>query len=129
MKMKQIKYMIAISVVVLLVVGCKPSEKYAGDWLGVSDSGEEVSMHFDREEKQLTLVDSDGQEEVHDINQNSTGIKNSLQYFGIELGDDYYYVIFKNRKNEDEAEFVKQTNHASDFDDMAGETVFTMIRE
>lgn len=126
--MKQVRYGFMIVFVMFLLVSCKPSEKYAGDWNAVSDTGEEISMHFDREEKKLTLVDSSGEEEVHEINQNSTGIKNSLQYYGIEIGEDYYYIIFKDRKDEEHAEFVKQTNYASDFDDMVGETVFKMSR-
>src|SRR5690625_4633939 len=83
--MNYFKSMMFLMIGVILLVGCKPSEKYAGEWSAVSDRGEAVKMHFDREKKTLTLTGSDGKEEVHEINQNATGIKNSLQYYRIEI--------------------------------------------
>ncbi len=126
--MKFLKNMMILMIGIILLVACKPSEKFAGEWHAVSKNGEEVIMNFDREEKLLTFTSSDGEKEVHEINQNAAGIKNKLQYFRIEIGEDVYYIIFKDRKNEESAEFVKQTNHASDFDDMVGEVLFTMSR-
>lgn len=127
--MNYFKSMMFLMIGVILLVGCKPSEKYAGEWSAVSDRGEAVKMHFDREKKTLTLTGSDGKEEVHEINQNATGIKNSLQYYRIEIEEDSYYIIFKDRKDEGNAEFVKQTNHGSDFDDMVGDVIFEMNRD
>lgn len=126
--MKYVKRVMILMIGVMLLVACKPSEKYAGEWQAVSSDGDEVTMHFDRGEKQLTFTTNDGEEEVHEINQNAAGIKNNLQYFRIEIGEDAYYVIFNDRKDEGNAEFVKQTNHASDYDDMVGEVIFTMSR-
>src|SRR5690625_6747284 len=83
-RMKYFKRIMILMVGVILLVGCKPSEKYAGEWSAVSDRGDEVMMYFDREKKTLTLTGSDVEEEVHEINQNATGIKNSLQYFRSE---------------------------------------------
>lgn len=114
---------------ILVLVGCKPSEKYEGEWIGVTDGGQEAIVHFDRDEKLLKITDESGEEEVHDINQNAAGIKNSLQYFRIEIEEEPYYVVFKDRKNEGSAEFVKQTNYADDFEDMVGEVIFTMSRD
>lgn len=126
--MRFTKSMMILMIAVILLMACKPSEKYAGEWHAVSENGEEVIMNFDREEKLLTFTSSDGEKEVHEINQNAAGIKNKLQYFRIEIGEDVYYIIFKDRKNEESAEFVKQTNHASDYDNMVGEVLFTMSR-
>src|SRR5690625_5880398 len=113
-RIKYFKRIMMLMVGVILVVRCKPLEKYAEEWSAVSDRGDEVMMYFDREKKTLTLTGSDVEEEVHEINQNATGIKNSLQYFRIEIEADYYYIIFKDRKDEAHAEFVKQTNHGSE---------------
>lgn len=127
--MKSFRNIFIIVFGVLILVSCKPSEKYEGTWLAVSDAGEEMDMHFDREKKLLTLTDSSGEKEVHAINQNAAGIQNSLQYFRIEIEDEPYYIVFKDRKKEDSAEFVKQTNYADDFEDMVGEVIFTMSRD
>lgn len=129
--MRYVSNIVMFMLVIGLLMGCKPSEKYAGEWYAVAGDGAEVLMHFDREEKLLRLTQSSGEEEVHRINQSAAGIKNSLQYFRIEIDGDgnAYYIIFKNRKDLDKAAFVKQTNYADDFDDMVGEVIFTMSRD
>lgn len=126
--MKFFRNILLMMSVMMLFVACKPSDKYAGEWQALTGDGEEVTLHFDQAEKRLTITGDDG-EEVHDINQNAAGFKNSLQYYRIDIESDAYYIIFADRKDEANAQFVKQTNHASDYDDMVGEIIFTMSRD
>lgn len=52
-----------------------------------------------------------------------------MRYFGIKLNDENYYVVFENKKDENNAILVKQTNVASDFEDVVGDIVVKMNRE
>lgn len=111
---------------ILLLTACKPSDKYVGEWYALSNEGE-VKVNFS-EEKVLTVKDKNDHEEKHEFNQNESGFINEVRYFGIEMGTDNYYVVFNNKKDEDNAELIKQTNHASDFEDVVGDVVFKMNR-
>lgn len=111
-----------------LLVGCKPSDKYVGDWYAMSELGEELMVNFSKE-KTLTISSHRDQDEIHDINQTATGILNNVRYFRIDVEGDNYYIIFEDSKDEDHAKFVKQTNEASDFEDVVGDVIFLMNRE
>ncbi|GEN88785.1 hypothetical protein MKY30_23415 [Oceanobacillus sp. FSL W8-0428] len=112
----------------ILLASCKPSDKYAGDWYALSDTGENVMLHFS-EEKILTITDESGNEETFEINQNVAGVMNSTRYYRVEVDGANHYVIFEDKDDESNANFVKQTNYADDFEDMAGEIIYTMNRD
>ena len=44
------------------------------------------------------------------------------------MEDGSYYVVFENKKDEENAKLIKQTNHASDFEDVVGDVVLEMNR-
>ncbi|HLR79623.1 MAG TPA: hypothetical protein VK119_03465 [Bacillota bacterium] len=111
----------------ILLVSCKPSDKYTGDWYAVSASGDKVMINFSKE-KVMTLSDEEGNEEVYEMNQTASGIQNSTRYFRVEIDGASHYVVFENNKDEDHAQLVKQTNHASDFEDVVGEIIYKMNR-
>ncbi len=125
--LKNINKVIIIVLGLILLVSCKPSDKYTGDWYAVSASGDEVMINFSKE-KVITLSDEEGNEEVYDMNQTASGIQNSVRYFKIEIDGSSHYVVFENTKDEDNAQLVKQTNHASDYEDMVGEIIYNMNR-
>lgn len=124
---RSVKRLVMIVGVVLLLVACKPSDKYVGEWYALANDGKEVIVHFD-EEKELTITNEGGEEEKVEFNQTSTGFINEVSYFGIEMDSGYYYVVFDNKKDEANAKLIKQTNQASDFEDVVGDIVFKMNR-
>lgn len=52
-----------------------------------------------------------------------------MKYYGIEMENESYYVVFDDKKDEDNAQLIKQTNQASDFEDVVGDVVFEMNRD
>ena len=109
--------------VFLLLVACKPSDKYVGEWYAISTEGE-VKVNFCKE-KVLT-VENDGNKETFDFNQTSTGFINEVKYYGLDMDDGKFYVVFENKKDEDNAKLIRQTNQASDFEDVVGDVAFKM---
>src|SRR5699024_11628014 len=91
---------------VLLSAACKPSDKYAGEWYAVSNDGE-MLVDFSKE-KVLTVEDEEGQKETYDFNQHSTGSINEVSYYGIEMEGKDYYVVFDDKKDEDNANLIVQ---------------------
>lgn len=127
--MKSLSKMTVLGVFAMfLLVSCKPSDKYTGDWYAVGAGGNQVEINFSKE-KVMTFRDEDGNEEVYDINQTATGIQNSTRYFRVEIEGANHYVIFENNKDEDNAQLVRQTNHASDFEDVVGDIIYLMNRD
>lgn len=112
----------------ILLVSCKPSDKYTGDWYALSNSSEKVEIHFSKD-KVMTIIDDNGNEETYEINQTAAGFQNNLGYYRVEIDEASHYVIFENKKDEDNAQLVKQTNHASDFEDVVGEILYKMYRD
>lgn len=123
--LKRIGLIIGLSV---LLIACKPSDKYAGGWYAITNEGEEVMVHFSKE-KVLKIKDKNDQEETFAFNQSATGFINEVKYFGIEIENKKHYVVFENKKDEANALLIKQTNQASDFEDVVGDVVLTMNRD
>ena len=113
------KHIVFILMFILLLNGCKPSDKYAGEWFAVSNKGN-VKVEFSKE-KVLTVENEDNHKDTFDFNQHSTGFINEVRYFGIEMDGDNFYVVFDNKKDEDNAKLIKQTNQANDCEDVVGE--------
>ena len=118
-----VKQIAVILGVFLLLVACKPSDKYVGEWYAISTEGE-VKVNFSKE-KVLT-VENDGNKETFDFNQTSTGFINEVKYYGLDMDDGKFYVVFENKKDEDNAKLIRQTNQASDFEDVVGDVAFKM---
>lgn len=122
-----IKRGFVLLVLAALLAGCKPSDKIVGEWYARSNTGEEVKIDFSKE-KIMGIQDSDNQEEQLAISQTSTGFINEVRYFGIDIEGEKHYVVFENKKDEDNAILIKQTNHASDFEDVVGDIIYIMNR-
>lgn len=124
--MKNRYKILLVMVGLVLLVSCKPSDKYVGDWYAVTGTGDEVMINFSKE-KTMT-ISGDDQEESYEINQTATGILNNTRYFRVEVEGASHYVIFEQSKDEDNAKFVKQTNQANDFEDLVGDVIFLLNR-
>lgn len=124
MKSRYVFFMVIVGA--LLLVGCKPSDKYVGDWYALASNGDEVVINFSKD-KTMTIT-GDDYEETHEINQNATGFQNSISYFRIEIDGANHYVVFEQSKDEDNAKFIRQTNMANDFEDVVGDVIFLMNR-
>lgn len=120
------KQIVILLGIFLLLTACKPSDKYAGEWYAVSNEGK-AKVDFSKE-KVLTVEDENDHKETFDFNQHSSGFINNVKYYGLEMEDGSYYVVFENKKDEENAKLIKQTNHASDFEDVVGDVVFEMNR-
>lgn len=127
--MRRKLFIIALLTGVMMLLGaCKPSDRYAGEWYGLSSDNEQVKMDFSKDQV-LTIEKDSGEQQTYEINQHSSGFINEVRYFGIKLNDENYYVVFENKKDENNAILVKQTNVASDFEDVVGDIVVKMNRE
>lgn len=120
------KQIVILLGIFLLLTACKPSDKYAGEWYAVSNEGK-AKVDFSKD-KVLTVEDENNHKETFDFNQHSSGFINNVKYYGLEMEDGSYYVVFENKKDEENAKLIKQTNHASDFEDVVGDVVFEMNR-
>ncbi|HLR73167.1 MAG TPA: hypothetical protein VK073_03035, partial [Pseudogracilibacillus sp.] len=106
------KQIVILLGILLLLTACKPSDKYAGEWYAVSNEGK-AKVDFSKG-KVLTVEDENNHKETFDFNQHSSGFINNVKYYGLEMEDGSYYVVFENKKDEENAKLIKQTNHASD---------------
>lgn len=127
MTRKWMKFMGASVFILMMMVSCKPSDKYAGEWYGLRGDGAKVMVNFSKD-KELSFVDEDGNEDVYEMNQTATGIQNSIRYFKIEVDGKDYYVVFEDTDDEDNAQLIRQTNHADDFEDVVGDIIYIMNR-
>src|SRR5699024_12506970 len=83
-----------------LLVGCKPSDKYVGDWYALSGLGEEVMINFSKE-KTMTITSHRDEDEIHEINKTEKAIKNNIRYLKIKRKVKNNNIDFKITKNED----------------------------
>lgn len=125
--MKNMCKLIIIVIVITLLVSCKPSDKYVGDWYGLSDTGQQLRINFSTE-KTMTVTDDEENEEVYEINQTATGIQNSTRYFNVQVEGISHYVIFDNTKDEDNAKLYVQTNNTSEFSEVVGDLLYILNR-
>lgn len=126
--MKSIYKVMFIVMGLILLVACKPSDKYVGDWYAISGIGEEVMVNFSKEKKMSVTIDGK-EDESHDIEQTATGIHNNIRYFKLDIKEHNFYVVFEDSKDEKNAKFIKQTNDADDFVDVVGDVIFVMNRD
>lgn len=125
---KKVRLGIIVVLTLALLASCKPSDKYVGDWFAVSRDDEKVMLNFSKE-KTMTITDEAGHEEKYELNQTAAGFQNNVGYYQVEIDSLSHYVIFENKKNESNAILVKQTNVASDFEDLVGDIIYTMNRD
>ena len=125
---KKVRIGIVVLLTIALLASCKPSDKYVGDWFAVSKDDEKVMMNFSKD-KIMIITDEAGNEEKYELNQTATGFQNNVGYYRVEIDSLSHYVIFENKKDESNAILVKQTNVASDFEDLVGDIIYTMNRD
>lgn len=85
-------------------------------------------MDFSKDQV-LTIEKDSGEQQTYEINQHSSGFINEVRYFGIKLNDEKDYVVFENKKDENNTILVKQTNVASDLEDVVEDIVVEMNRK
>ena len=126
--LKKISMGMVVVLALTLLASCKPSDKYVGDWLAISADGENVKINFSKE-KTITVSDEAGNEENYELNQTGTGFQNNVSYYRVEIDSLSHYIVFEDKKDESNAILVKQTNVASDFEDLVGDVIYTMNRD
>ena len=125
--LKKVRMGIVVVLALALLVSCKPSDKYAGDWLAISKDSENVKINFSKE-KTVTITDEAGNEENYELNQTGTGFRNNVSYYHVKIDSLSHYIVFEDKKDESNAILVKQTNVADDFEDLVGDVIYTMNR-
>lgn len=127
--MKTFKSVIWLGFIVLFLLGCKPSDRYVGEWYALADDGELFMIDFS-EGKEMTITHHPtGNQETFAIGQTGAGVINNLRYYAIEIDGVTHYLVFENRKDEDNAILIKPTNFASDFEDVVGDIIYQLNRQ
>lgn len=115
MKKINILGLVAISV---LLIKCSGSEAYRGVWKATDSNGAKFEISFDT--KNFTVKDSIGKSEKFDYTQNSVNIENSVETYGIKLGDGRGYQINFPKANDESVAIIKDEN---------GSPMFTISRK
>lgn len=76
---------------ILLLIACSGSDTYRGSWKAMDSNGRKWEIVFD--EKSFTVRDSTGKNEKYDYTQNAVNVENSVETYGIQLGDGRKYQI------------------------------------
>lgn len=99
---------LALGVFAVILIGCSGSETYRGSWKATNLNGTRSEMVFDA--KTLTIKDSLGKSVKLDYTQNSVNINNSVETYGIKLGDGRGYQINFPRANDESIGLIKDEN-------------------
>lgn len=104
------KKLISLTLVIfaVILIGCSGSETYRGSWKATNLNGSKSELIFD--EKTLTIKDSLGKSVKFDYTQNSVNISNSVETYGIKLGDGRGYQINFPRANDESIGLIKDEN-------------------
>lgn len=127
--MKVVKSVIWFGCCLLVFLGCKPSDRYVGEWYALSAEGEQVMIHFSKD-KEMTITDHTTEhQETFSIGQTGGGIVDSMSYYAILIDGASYFLVFENRKDESNAILIKQTNFANEFEHVVGDIVYRLNRK
>ncbi|MFT3995007.1 MAG: hypothetical protein QM660_11895 [Dysgonomonas sp.] len=72
-------------ILVTLLVSCKGSDTYRGEWKAMDTEGNKFELIF--AEKSFTVTNADGEIATYEYTQNSVKINNSIKTYGIKLAD------------------------------------------
>ena len=93
----------------LMLSACSGSDSYRGDWKATASDGSKYNIHFDP--KKFTVKDTTGNEQVYDYTQHSVNINNSIETYGITLGDGRVYEITFPIANDQTVGLIKDQNN------------------
>ena len=97
--MKKLNFLL-LSLILIILISCSGSDTYRGKWKGMTLEGNKVEIIF--KANKMILKDNSFKDVVHNYNQNSVNIENSIESYGIEIEDGRrYYIVFPIRNNED----------------------------
>lgn len=68
----------------LIIVGCSGSDTYRGNWKATSEDGTQSDLVFGENDLSVTV---NGETKHFEYTQNSVNIKNSVETYGVKLGD------------------------------------------
>ncbi|MBD3583928.1 hypothetical protein [Flavobacterium selenitireducens] len=73
------------------ILACSGSETYRGAWKATDANGDKFDITFDAEH--FVIRDQSGKKANFEYSQNSVNISNSIETYGIQLGDGRAYKI------------------------------------
>lgn len=114
--MKKIAVLLS-GVLVVLLAGCSGSDTYRGYWKAMDSNGAKFEIYFDPQS--FTVKDSTGKSKRFDYTQNSVNIQNSVETYGIKLGDGRGHQINFPIANDESVGLIKDEN---------GNPVYTISR-
>lgn len=88
--MKNINYLIIVTLTVLFSA-CSGSETYRGEWKATDSEGNHLDITF--QEKSFSIKSQDGDSSNFSYTQNSVQTTNSVETYGINVGDGRSYQI------------------------------------
>ncbi|MES2134258.1 MAG: hypothetical protein V4506_18070 [Bacteroidota bacterium] len=74
-----------LSIFAVILIGCSGSDRYRGAWKATNPDGLKYDIIFDT--KSLTINDTTGKSQKFDYTQNSVEFNNSVENYGINLGN------------------------------------------
>ncbi len=115
--MKKLSVLLS-GVFAVFLVGCSGSDAYRGAWKAKDARGAKFELFFDP--KSFSIKDSTGKSEKYDYTQNSVHIENSIETYGIKLGDGRGYQINFPNSNDESLGLIKDEN---------GQPIYTISRK
>ncbi len=106
-----------LGIFTVILIGCSGSDRYRGAWKATDAEGVKFDLFFDA--KSLTVTDSTGKSQKFDYTQNSIEFKNSVENYGIQLGNGTSYKIVFPDSNKESFGLIK---------DEAGNSLYTISR-
>ena len=89
MSIKRINQLLVLFL--LILSSCSGSKTYQGKWKATDPSGKKFDIEFSP--KSFTIKDETGDSSNFEYTQNSIKIENSIETYGIQLGDGRVYQI------------------------------------
>ena len=75
---------IFITLFTFIIVGCSGSDVYRGKWKATSEDGTQSELDFGENDLAVTV---NGETQHFEYTQNSVNISNSVETYGVKLGD------------------------------------------
>ncbi len=107
-----------VGIFAILLIGCSGSDTYRGSWKATDSQGAKLEIFF--EAKIFTIKDSIGESKKFDYTQNSVQSENSVETYGIKLGDGRGYQINFPNANDESLGIIKDEN---------GNPIYTISRK
>ena len=106
-----------LSIFAVILMSCSGSDRYRGAWKATDPNGSKYDIIFDA--KNLSITDTTGKSQKFDYTQNSVEFKNSVENYGLNLGNGTSLKIIFPNSSQESLGLIK---------DEAGNVMYTISR-